>query len=78
MVSQGNGWSPSGSREGGVMQQPVFSFVFWIYFCINQRAFDKGYRFNAFSKRPVVHMDVGVQDDLLVRCHLLDAEGRIL
>ena len=78
LVSQGNGCSPSGSRENGVMQQPVFPFVFWIYFCINQRVSVKGYQFSAFNKRPVLHMDVGVREDLLVCCHVFDTEGRFL
>lgn len=78
LVSQGNGCSPSGSREDGVMQQPVFLFVFWIYFCINQRVSIKGYQFSAFSKRPVAHMGAGIQEDLLVCCHFFDTEGRIL
>lgn len=37
LVSQGNGCFPSGSKEGGVMHQPVVLFVFWIYFCINEK-----------------------------------------
>lgn len=78
LVSQGYGCSPSGSREDGVVQKPVFLFVFWIFFCISQRVSIKGYRFSAFNKRPVVHMDVCVQEDLLVCCHLFDTEGRIL
>lgn len=35
LMSQDNVCFPSGSKDDGVMQQPVVLFVFWIYFCIN-------------------------------------------
>lgn len=58
------------------MQQPVFLFVFWTYFCVNKSyCVVKDYQFREFNKKTVVL--VGVQEDLLF-CHLLAAEGKIL
>lgn len=39
LVRHGNGYPPSGFREGYVMWQCVFLLVFWIYFCIGKDCF---------------------------------------
>lgn len=76
LVRQENGCFPSGFMENIVMQQPVFLFVFWTYFCVNKSyCVVKDYQFREFNKKTVVL--VGVQEDLLF-CHLLAAEGKIL
>lgn len=78
LVRQENGCSLSGFMEDDddVMQKPVFLLVLWIYFCINKGYCGvEDYQFREFNKKTVVH--AGVQEDLLLFCHLSAAEGKI-